>query len=1327
MSLPKLLDELHSLPANEKGDLFEEVVLWLLSTTPLLGSFRSVHKWDAWDGRPAWGPDTGIDLVAETLDGELCAVQAKCYSDEYSVRKRDLDSFLSASSRTVAGRGFSHRMVVATTDRLGSTARKTLDTQTVPVSWFGIEFLESLEVNWPSSTKELARLLRRGQAKLAAKKPRADQRQAIGAVLEGFKECEAGQLVMCCGTGKTLTTLWLSERMKSQRTLVLAPSLSLLDQTIREWRANSKERFADLAVCSDDQVGRRNDSALTHVSEIGAKVTTDPGEIAAFLSKPGRRVVFSTYQSSPAVADAQDLKPRKTRFDLVVADEAHRCAGPVDSAFATVLDRKRIRAERRLFTTATPRVFAPHVKARAEESGMEVASMDDESVFGAELYRMPFSEAIRKNLLCDYQVLVVGVLDSDVERMITERELLHLNGKTTDAESLARRVALMKAIHGRDLHRVLAFHSRVKAAEETAEVLPTIAEYIGGPPQETLWGQTVSGKMNAAERRHLLNRLAAVEPPECGVLTNARCLSEGIDVPAIDGVAFLDPRESMVDIVQAVGRVMRRSPGKEVGTIVVPVVIPSGADDEAVLDGSSFKTVWKVVSALRSHDDTISDLLDQCRRSLGERGALGEGLAAKIVFDVPGEVPDTFLTAIQTRLVRRTSDYFEEGYGRLLAFVEREGHSRVPGSHRDGGFNLGTWVATRRHRRFMLTEDQAARLEALPGWTWTPHESAWEKYFRLLTQFVEREGHARPKGHHIEDGLKLGSWVLRQRTNHSNGSLSLERMQRLENLPRWTWNTNEAAFEEGIEALRDFEATHGHVRVPTKYKTPDGFRLGLWTSNLRTIKSELSELQVAALDELPSWTWDLRQTKWEQAFQQLLEYTKVYGTTRVPARYVTPDGFRLGTWVNAQRQRKDTLSESRIESLESVSDWVWDPYEARWERGYSALGAFASREGHCLVPSTHEEGSFKLGGWVTRQRSSRTNLTAERRERLEQLPMWVWSARDAKWEEGFRHLLAYVERRGDAFVQTGYRSEDGYRLGQWVGVQRTSRHRLKMERKARLEALPGWVWDAMEAQWARAVKALANYADAKGTALVPADFVTDDGFRLGQWVVGMRARRSRLSGSQRQLLERFTGWTWDVNEARWEEGFAALQSFVQRNHHARVPQAHVENGFHLGTWVANQRTVRARMSKERIARLESQSGWTWDARASRWEEGFAALERFHEREGHCLVPQSHEEGEFPLGQWVARQRQRRVRLSSERTALLEAQAGWAWSALDAQWEKLFNALVRYSEREGHADVPAAHREDGLRLGGWVGRQRQARSSMTSERATRLTNVRGWRW
>src|SRR3989338_2235723 len=585
----------------KRGKQFEHFVKWFLKADPEWATqVDQVWLWDEWPER--WGADCGIDLVIRHKNGGNWAVQAKCYAPDHHITKHDVDKFLSESNRPL----IQHRLLIATTDFIGGNARQVGDAQEKPVVRFLLSDFEKSALEYPANFAALPQAKRKPRPE-----PRDHQNEARAAVVQGLQTADRGQLIMACGTGKTYVTLWIKEALDAQRTLVLVPSLGLLSHLLREWTFAAATPFEVLCVCSDQTVGTKgNDEAIHSVADLAFPVTSDVDEVKKFLSGAGNRVVFSTYQSSAVIAAAQ-ADPATPAFDLAVADEAHRCAGKVGSDFTAILDNVQIRSKKRLFATATPRTYSSTVHKAAEDRGVEVVGMDNAALFGEVLYALPFGKAIERKLLTDYRVVIIGVDDPTIAQWIAHRKLVTIGTddesksraatnspplppgdgwgegafhnqknqptptRETDSESLAAQIGLLKAIKDYDLKRIISFHSRVNRAETFATDIQQTMEWISDEhrPSGTLRTDFVSGNMPANKRKIKLDQLknlCADEPlvlsPHCGrelergdsgkelrrgLLSNARCLSEGVDVPSLDGVAFIDPRSSQVDIIQA--------------------------------------------------------------------------------------------------------------------------------------------------------------------------------------------------------------------------------------------------------------------------------------------------------------------------------------------------------------------------------------------------------------------------------------------------------------------------------------------------------------------------------------------------------------------------------------------------------------------------------------------------------------------------------------------------------------------------------------------------------------------------------------------------------
>lgn len=477
---------------NTKGKQFEKITQWFLQNEPeWQAKIEKVWLWADYPDK--WGVDRGIDLVCQFKDGTLWAVQAKCYHADYALKKADIDSFLSESNR----QQISGRILIATTNQLGSGAAQVIKAQEKPTVCILLSHLEQASVAFPADLNTLNPVPQRTKPT-----PRPHQTEAINHVVQSLATQDKGQLIMCCGTGKTYTALWIKEALNAHTTLVLLPSLGLLSQTLKEWCFAKHSAFNYLCVCSDATVSKQDDEAIAHTIELGLPVTTDENAIAQFLQSAGNKVIFSTYQSSPQIANAQQ-NPNIPAFDIVFADEAHRCAGNASNDFACVLDDTKIRARKKLFLTATPRIFSTAVKKTAEDRGVDIACMDDEHLFGQVLHRLNFSEAIARDLLTDYKVIIVGVDDPMIKAWIDQRELLKTDTNiTADAQTFAAYVGLMKVMRDYDLKRVISFHGRVQRAQDFASQYLKVLDWATPEhkPAGVIKADYVSGNMNANQR-----------------------------------------------------------------------------------------------------------------------------------------------------------------------------------------------------------------------------------------------------------------------------------------------------------------------------------------------------------------------------------------------------------------------------------------------------------------------------------------------------------------------------------------------------------------------------------------------------------------------------------------------------------------------------------------------------------------------------------------------------------------------------------------------------------------------------------------------------------
>ena len=1025
---------------NQKGERFEVFLAeWMFKNHPSFSSqFKKVWRFSDWPN--AWSDqDLGTDLIAEDQHGKICAIQAKFYTETSSIPKSHIDSFLSDSNRPEVD----YRLLIATTDGLGRNAIKTIEGQEKEVQSFLLRnFLEPFD--WPESLDSLETYEPRKPFR-----PRPHQQAAIDDVCRRING--RGQLLMACGTGKTLTGQRIAEKLKSECTLVLLPSLLLLSKTVAEWASESESNFVYLPVCSDSSATSKTDEATLVKAELCFRATTNPLEIAQFLKRPQRKVIFSTYQSSPQIAEAfrsHSLKP----FDLIIADEAHRCAGKVSSDHSTVLNEDLIPATNRLFMTATPRMYTSSVKKRAKDGEVEIASMDDESRFGPVLHHLTFGQAIANDppLLTDYRVLIVGVNDEMCKQMVDERVFVTTDGGLQDnAKSLAIQLGLSKAIKDYDLKRVISFHSRVNYAKNFASSFKKLQADLKPHcrPSGIISYSHVSGAMPTSERAKELRALGALENEDRYIVGNARCLSEGVDVPALDGVAFVDPRRSEIDIIQAVGRAIRLSEGKETGTIVIPVFLSDEEDPDQVLSSSEFDQVWKVVTALRSHDESLGEMLDQFRVGLGRKQRVSFK-NTRIVFDVPKRISDEFVEAFETKLVKTTTASWEQWFGLLLEYQAKFGDCLVPVAFTHQRLNLGKWVSHQRTKKETLPKEKIRRLDDL-GFVWDPVEQQWEDNFKVLVAYKAEFGDCLVPFASTHQRLKLGAWVGHQRKIKE--TLPAEKIRRLDDLG-FEWDPLEKQWEDNFTALVAYKAAFGDCLVPARV-THQGLKLGIWVATLRTKKETLPEEKIRRLDDV-GFVWDPLEKRWEDNFKALVAYKAEFGDCLVPDKFTYQD-LKLGIWVVNQRTKKERLSAEKIRRLDDVG-FVWDPLEKRWEDNFKALVAYKAEFGDCLVPGGVTYQGSKLGNWVSNLRAKNIKrLSPEKIRRLDDLG-FEWDPLEKQWEDNFKALVAYKAEFGDCLVPAKL-THQRLKLGSWVWRQRKIKETLPAEKIRRLDDL-GFVW-----------------------------------------------------------------------------------------------------------------------------------------------------------------------------------------------------------------------------------------------------------------------------
>ncbi len=938
--------------------LFQVKDLWLVGQIP--GEVRKTLNLPR--------DQKGIDGVFRTRSGTLVPYQVKFRIARPQVTVREVSTFLGLTERA------KDRMLISNSDRYAGDIENRDHLRILTGTYFDSLTRDELAA--------IADWLKGRPVRPAPAVPRPHQQAAIADIVAALATEDRATAVMACGTGKTLVGLRVAEAMKPKMVLVLVPSLALLSQALADWcrDTNWGANFEYLCVCSDPSVSRSADEWSLRTSETPFPVQTQPAVVRDFLSRSTQgkvRVVFSTYQSAPVVAKGMR---RGSAFDFALFDEAHKTVGHRGAAFAFALADKRMRVHKRLFLTATPRKI--DVRHKDLHGDFRAVSMDNAAVYGKVSHTLSFADAVGQNIICDYRVVVATVDPKEVSAAALQRGITLVKGEPHSTRWVAMQIAVAKAVQETNARKVITFHTRVQQARHFASDSPKgIRQFL----PEFAVGH-VEGADPVATRKETLARFRSNGKH---LVANARCLTEGVDIPAIDMVVFGNPRKSKVDIIQALGRAMRKpnGSGKKLGYVVVPILLsPHKAND---VESACHKTDWEdiidVLAALRDHDFRLEEHIRDQQVAIGRGEVFNPKVFSEHVQIIGAAVSvGTLRRHISAVIAEQLGEFWDFRFGEMLAFKATEGHCNVP--QREPYKALGQWASDQRTRWHAgkLSPDRVKRLESL-GFVWDLEAERWKANYEALVAFKRKEGHCNVPSA-FPDEPALGHWLGNQRAFMSKGKLAADRIRLLEAVGI-TWNTVEAQWEEKFERLVAFKEREGHANVPSHY--PVDVELANWVGNQRSFKrrGRLTPERIARLEAI-GFSWDPNDAYWDDRFRELSAFARSTGHCNVP---VTFHNRPLALWVVGQRSafKSGKLSQERITKLEALG-FVWDPFTVAWEQKCRELRAFRAKHGHSNVPQVCADYPG-LGVWLNKQRQKKKKgeLEAAREEMLDSLGV-VW-------------------------------------------------------------------------------------------------------------------------------------------------------------------------------------------------------------------------------------------------------------------------------------------------------------------------------------------------
>lgn len=1257
--------------------------------------------------------DMGVDGVFVTAGEEAVCYQSKFRTGRPALTWTELSTFYGLAD--VGGRRlvFTNCDVVARVaeERLGAIFVRGSDLDRLTPEDFQI--IEAWLAEQPVTPKR--------------KTPDPHQIVALDEIVDGLSRGPRATALMACGSGKTLVALWTAERIDARTVLILLPSLALVRQTLHVWlHETSWQDVQFLCVCSDPTVQGNEDSLVVRPSDLDFAVTTKSDDVRRFLERASDsvRLVFSTYQSSKVVAEAVTGLPP---FDFAVFDEAHKTAGREGARYSLALKDENLPIARRLFMTATPRHYDVAKKDKSGESKV-VFSMDAPGTYGPVVHRLPFSAAAKAGIITDYKVIISVVTSEMVTNEALRLGVVLVDGDEVKARQVANQIALKSAIEKYKVSKVFTFHSKVASAKSFTSDGP---EGIGNHLDDFHCAH-IEGAMTTAYRERLLRDFAAAPR---AILSNARCLTEGVDVPTVDMVAFLSPKRSLVDIVQATGRAMRLSPetGKEVGCVLVPLYVEKarGETIEQAVLRSNFDEVWKVLQGLKEQDDLLGQTIAEMRMERGRTGGFDDSRFRKHVeFLCPELSLETLRSTITAACIDAIGENWFERYGQLVVHHQKHGDCDIP-ARWPTNQKLASWVVDQRVRKKdgSLAAEKIGLLNQL-GFTWDPRERNWCSSYSELVAFKARFDHCRVP-QNWKENRALARWVATQRKDYTNGDVSSERISQLEKIG-FEWKVETVEWEDRFVELLAFKERFGHTIVKAKW--PENPSLGRWVVIQRSKfrKRKLSDEFIQKLNSI-GFEWEGRadsgigerldlspEAQWLQNYERFRAYASMNGVETV--KIVNAETKKLNRWMLDQRHanKRGVMSAARANMLNDIG-FLWQVRNQDselnmmdqpdgWAAMLKRLRQFREIHGHCNISKS----DFKLTDlfkWTSRLRNQRqrNKLTKDQCDQLDEIG-FNWKRYDGSWEKMFEDLAKKSAGLKDGSLrETQLRKE----LRRWMGNQRRQKRlgSIDVMREKRLDSI-GFEWNPLEENWKRMFRSLNEYRDLHGDCRVPENWRGNK--KLASWVKSQRVLRSNGNLSEPRIAEldaiQFE-WNSDLreesqNDRAWKEMFKKLEDY-----HRIYGSTLVSRGWKtdpsLGEWVTKQRILRNqnRLPSERFRQLNEIS-FEWDPVSSKWEEMFQLLVEFKNQFGHTKVPQGHKKYK-ELATWVRNQRDAKKQnrpIMADRVKRLD-EIGFVWRiTTEDAWEKDYEALVAFKQEHGHCNVPqkVGHLR---RLGKWVNTQR----------------------
>jgi len=1151
--------------------------------------------------------DYGIDFIAITNADEIWCIQAKFRTSNTLIWK-ELSTFMASSEKA------NFKLVIGNINQI-LHPHKRLD-----------NFSSVLRYDFNKLNEEDFKRIRNylGNKEIIKKfEPRQHQVETINKAVEHFKKNDKGLMIHACGTGKTLTSLWIKEKLKPKNTIVFVPSLSLLKQTLEEWFKHRTDKFNLKCVCSDPTVSKGKndlDEPIVDLTELGVPVTTNIKEVKDFLIKDEDKIIFSTYQSTPIILEALKLL-KDFSFDFGVFDEAHRTASRLNKLFSLCLN---VPIKKKLFMTATPKIYLPHLKKRAEEEDILLCSMDDENIYGKVFDEIKFGQAIKLGLLSDYKIKVILVNNKDIQELIDRRYWLEVLGKELTADDLAKIWALIQSMD--TVNHVISFHSRISKAKEFQENLTYTLELLKskGKEYQDIKSFHISGNLPTYERSNILSEFITQNK---SLVTNARCLTEGVDVPAIDGIYFVEPKKNLIDIVQATGRAIRKKPksSSQIGYIIIPIFINEEEDLDKIIDSSAFKQVWDVIEAMKDQDERLQHIITELKELEGKKkfGSLKsrendeERELKKDLGDVL-DLGDTilpinfnfdeFIDKVKTKTIDIVGISWDSYYGQLKKFYEDFNKEPYEKSDDIEEKKLARWVFQQRrnYRKGILQKypERIKKLEELKfRWEYA-YNINWDKTFQELKEFYNKNKRwPNSRLSNIEE-RNLGQWCSVQRMDYRNNILSNKRKEKLLSI-NFDFTPLENLWDETFKELKAFYNKNN--RWPSaKSKDEEERHLGEWCNSQKwRYRNKLFKMfpeRIQKLNEI-GYPWNKFDFHFEDMLKSYIEFkTKHKKEPSSESRNL--EERHIGMWCQSRRQsfNKGILGDDEIKKLKLVN-FPFNPFEERFYNKCQEYLTFKNK--YNREPTEYKNNSNeekKLTEWALNQRykynKNKFSNYPEFLSKLKEINFaFIIKTDNELWNEKYQEFSNFLKKKQR---HPKISSKDMYekKLAIWETSQRNNYRITKfkdtLERLNKLKEV-GIIFDKFNLKWEQQYEKYKLFIQKNKRE--PIQSIKEEK-AIASWASIQRLlyKKTKFKDNPEKLNKlNDIEFVWNLKKSSWDIHYEKYMKFIELNKREPTQSKNQEENS-LGCWVLDQRKRykkdKFKNNPERLKKL-NELGFKW--------------------------------------------------------------------------------------------------------------------------------------